>query len=196
MSVPGSKGNYGTADYKLMSRCFLYCLLFLLPLNALAEQPWVVVNTARGTVTVHRDNQTVLKLKGASFGRGGVSDVHLEGDGSTPRGIFRIVRINHNSRFKLFFELNYPTVRQARLGYRRGLISQHVLRQIEHATSAGDLPPQHTRLGGDIGIHGLGDGSLWMHRRFNWTNGCVALTNQQIEKLAQWLEIGTRVVIE
>lgn len=179
-----------------MSRCFLFCLFYLLPLSALAAQPWVVVNTAHGTVTVHQAGQTVLELKGASFGRGGVSDVHLEGDGSTPRGVFHIVRINYQSRFKLFFELNYPTAKQARLSYRRGLISRRVMRQIEHATSEGRLPPQNTRLGGDIGIHGLGKGSLWVHRHFNWTDGCVALTNSQIEKLAQWLVIGTRVVIE
>lgn len=179
-----------------MLRCFLYGLLFLLPLDALAAQPWVVINTARATVTVHQADRTVLKLKGAAFGRGGVSDLHLEGDGSTPRGVYRIIHINHRSRFKLFFELNYPTVTQARLGYRRGLISQHVLREIQHATLQGLLPPQHTPLGGGIGIHGLGDGSLWIHRHFNWTDGCIALTNRQIEKLAQWLEIGTRVVIE
>lgn len=179
-----------------MSRCFIFCLLCLLPLSSWAAQAWVVVNTTRGTVTVHEDDQTVLQLRGAAFGRGGVSDVHLQGDGSTPRGVFHIVRINHQSRFKLFFELNYPTEKQARLGFRRGLISQHVLRRIEHATSQGQLAPQNTPLGGDIGIHGLGKGSLWVHRHFNWTDGCVALTNRQIEKLAQWLEIGTRVVIE
>lgn len=193
---PGSKVTHCGADYIIMSRCLLFWLLSFLPLGAQAAQPWVVVNTARGTVAVHQDNRTVLKLRGAAFGRGGISDVHLRGDGSTPRGVFHIVRINHRSRFKVFFELNYPTVKKARLGYRRGLINQHLLRRIELATSEGHLPPQNTRLGGDIGIHGVGSGSLWVHRHFNWTDGCVALTNRQIEKLAQWLEIGTRVVIE
>ncbi|MEJ2362106.1 MAG: L,D-transpeptidase [Gammaproteobacteria bacterium] len=191
-----SKGLSRIADYRGMFLCRLFCLLILFPLNALAAQTWVLVNTERGTVTVHRASRTVLQLKGAAIGRGGVTHVHVRGDGSTPLGTFRIVRINHRSRFHVFFELNYPTTTQARLGYQRGLINHHTLRKIEQATAVGQLPPQNTVLGGDIGIHGLGKGSLWVHRHFNWTDGCVALTNLQIEKLARWLEIGTRVVIK
>lgn len=179
-----------------MSRYILYFLLLLWPLTALAEQPWVVVDTGRGTVTVHQSSHTVLQLRGASFGRGGTSDIHLRGDGRTPLGTYHIVYINQRSRFHVFFELNYPTVDQARTGYQQGLIDKDALLQIEQANNDGQLPPQNTALGGDIGIHGLGQGSLWVHRHFNWTDGCVALTNAQIEKLAPWLEIGTRVVIQ
>lgn len=179
-----------------MPRYCLICLLLFFPLTAMAEQAWVVVDTHQGTVTVHQANRTVLKLRGASFGRGGTAALHVEGDGRTPLGTFRIVRINQRSRFHVFFELNYPTVDQARLGYQRGLIDRDALEQIEQAESDGRLPPQHTALGGDIGIHGLGKGSLWVHHHFNWTDGCIALTNLQIEKLAPWLEIGTRVVIQ
>lgn len=179
-----------------MSRCLLFCLLLLMPLAAFAGQVWVMVNTRSGIVTVHMASRTVLRLKGAAIGRGGTGMVHVRGGGRTPLGAFRIVRINHRSRFHEFFELNYPTMNQARFGYRQGLIDQNTLHKIEQAIAEGRLPPQNTALGGDIGIHGLGKGSLWVHRHFNWTEGCVALTNAQIEKLAAWLEIGTRVVIQ
>jgi L,D-peptidoglycan transpeptidase YkuD (ErfK/YbiS/YcfS/YnhG family) len=50
-------------------------------------------------------------------------------------------------------------------------------------------------LGGAIGIHGIGGGSPDVHRRFHWTEGCVAVSNEQIERLAELVGIGTRVVI-
>jgi len=50
-------------------------------------------------------------------------------------------------------------------------------------------------LGGGIGIHGIGRGDLDIHRQYNWTNGCVALDNDQITDLARWIGVGTRVVI-
>jgi lipoprotein-anchoring transpeptidase ErfK/SrfK len=34
-----------------------------------------------------------------------------------------------------------------------------------------------------------------VHNRFNWTNGCIALTNEQIDELAGWAVVGTRISI-
>ena len=177
-------------------RYLLVWILSFLPLTAMAGTAWVVVDTGRQLVSVFDAGRTVLQLKGASFGRGGTGKVHVQGDGRTPLGDFHIAWINQQSPFHLFFGLNYPTVAQATAGYHKGLIDKNLLEEITQASTEGRLPPQNTPLGGYIGIHGLGKGSLWMHRRFNWTEGCIALTNAQIEKLAQWLEIGTRVVIQ
>jgi murein L,D-transpeptidase YafK len=167
-----------------------------MPLAAMAGNAWVVVDTNQQTVSVLESGETVMQFKDAAFGRGGVGPVHIQGDGRTPLGSFRIAWIDHTSPFHLFFGLNYPTVTQAELGFQEGIIDQQLLESITRATKDGRIPPQNTPLGGYIGIHGLGTGSTWMHRHFNWTQGCVALTNEQIEKLSQWLEIGTRVVIQ
>ena len=59
----------------------------------------------------------------------------------------------------------------------------------------GRPPPHDTPLGGMIGIHGIGRGSLKVHRDFNWTEGCVALDNQQIHALARYVRVGMRVII-
>jgi len=190
------KGSATVADMRVMTLRWLFCLALWVPLSATAGQAWVLVDTATSTVSVQRDKHTLLRLRNASLGRGGVAPLHLNGDGSTPLGSFHIIGINYNSRYGLFFALDYPTDAQAALGYLQGVINVSVLHQIEQARATGQLPPQDTPLGGNIGIHGLGTGSLWVHRRFNWTNGCIALTNGQIEKLAPWLEIGTRVVIQ
>ena len=59
----------------------------------------------------------------------------------------------------------------------------------------GRLPPQDTALGGELGIHGTGDGSPAIQRDVNWTTGCVALTNQQAFELERWVRVGTTVVV-
>jgi murein L,D-transpeptidase YafK len=171
-------------------------LMLSLSLSAEASTVWVVIDTNQQMVSVLRDGTPVLKLRGAAFGRGGIGKIHVQGDGRTPLGIFHVAWIDHQSPFHLFFGLDYPTVKQAVLGFKRGIIDKQLLERIKRANTSGSLPPQDTALGGYIGIHGLGKGSLWMHQHFNWTQGCVALTNAQIEKLSQWLAIGTRVVIQ
>jgi lipoprotein-anchoring transpeptidase ErfK/SrfK len=58
------------------------------------------------------------------------------------------------------------------------------------------VPPQNTPLGGRIGIHGLGRADAKIHKTMNWTHGCIALTNGQIDHLSQWVDTGTRVKIK
>ena len=57
-------------------------------------------------------------------------------------------------------------------------------------------PPQNTPLGGQIGIHGLGHANEKIHQVFDWTHGCIALTNPQIDQLSQWVDTGTVVKIK
>jgi L,D-peptidoglycan transpeptidase YkuD (ErfK/YbiS/YcfS/YnhG family) len=51
-------------------------------------------------------------------------------------------------------------------------------------------------LGGQIGIHGLGSGDIKVHEVFDWTHGCIALTNSQIDHLSQLVDTGTVVKIK
>ena len=77
----------------------------------------------------------------------------------------------------------------------RRAIDLRTYRAILNARDRGQLPPQDTALGGHIGIHGVGRLTTDDHRLFNWTQGCIALTDAQIDELAHWLALGTRVVI-
>jgi hypothetical protein len=74
-------------------------------------------------------------------------------------------------------------------------ISSDDWRAINLAHQQGREPPSNTGLGGNIGIHGIGAGDPQVHEDFNWTEGCIALTNEQIEELARWIHLGTRVVV-
>ncbi len=145
--------------------------------------------------TEQRPGRVLDRFSGVALGRGGAKQDHLRGSDTTPLGSFRVAWINQDSRFDRFFGLDFPTVEHADRAYKRQLIDRATYGDILDALLNHRLPPQDTPLGGAIGIHGVGSGDLQIHRRFNWTNGCIALTNQQIARLEHWMRIGTRVVI-
>ena len=95
-------------------------------------------------------------------------------------------------------QINYPNLLDAWHGYRNGLISASEFRTIAQAYKNTKMPPQNTALGGYIGIHGLGETNvekLRIHATQNWTEGCIALKNQEIDELRHYVSIGTPVSI-
>ncbi len=160
------------------------------------EPVWIQVDSRERTLTVMQGSEAVEIYYGVAFGRGGVSPFRLEGDGKTPTGVFYVSWINPDSDYHLFFGLDYPGVAQAAEGYMRRAIDLRTYRTILNARDRGQLPPQDTPLGGHIGIHGVGRYDPDDHRLFNWTQGCIALTDAQIDELAQWISLGTMVVIQ
>lgn len=172
-------------------------VLFLctLPLLARAEPVWLLVDTTSHELSVMQDRKARATFSDIAIGRGGVAKNRRQGDQKTPLGEFRIAWVNPNSRFRLFFGLNFPTREYASDALSEGLITSETYAEIEYAAFQRVPPPQNTPLGGYIGIHGIGNGSSMIHQRVNWTDGCIALSNQQIEKLAKWIHVGTKVVI-
>ncbi len=130
-----------------------------------------------------------------AFGSGGVGMKVKRGDNITPKGTFAVGWVNGSSKFNIFIGLNYPNLEYAERAYRSGVIKEKAFLQIKDALNAGQTPPQHTPLGGYIGIHGVGKGSLEIHQAIDWTNGCVALDNGQITKLAKVVRKGMVVHI-
>ncbi|KAF0193219.1 MAG: hypothetical protein FD165_322 [Gammaproteobacteria bacterium] len=157
--------------------------------------PWILVDTRARTLTVNSADRVVKRFDGVAIGRNGAAETRAEGDGQTPLGTFEIAWVNDRSDFRLFFGLNYPTREHAERAFRAHLIDLSTYLDIQLAIDNHRLPPQNTRLGGYIGIHGLGRADPDIHASTNWTQGCVALTDQQIKQLAAWIKPGTRVVI-
>jgi Uncharacterized protein conserved in bacteria len=159
------------------------------------ERPWILVDTETEILLVIQGGKMLQTFKNIAIGRNGASRERYSGDGHTPLGVFHVLWINRNSPFYLFFGLNYPNLEYAASAYLRGVIDFNTLLKIRYAEYHHLRPPQDTPLGGFIGIHGLGNANPYIHRRTNWTRGCIALTNVQIRTLARWVKIGTRVVI-
>lgn len=163
--------------------------------GAAAPATWLLIDVADHQLSVLQGDKVVDKIDYVALGRGGTTTRHLRGDNATPLGEFHIAWINWSSPFHIFFGLDFPTLQEADAAYRDKRIDRDTYYQILDAVRDGRLPPQNTALGGRIGIHGLGRGSLRIHKQFNWTKGCVAMTNREIERLARWVQVGTRVVI-
>ncbi len=157
---------------------------------------WIRVSKADRRVYVYR-GPTLARTFKADFGYNAFSDKQQRGSTRerdhwrTPEGTFYVVRRNPNSQFHKALVLNYPTAEDAYRGLRRGLISRGEYEQIVEAQRAFEMPPMNTDLGGWIEIHGDGTGAAT-----NWTQGCVALRNRDMDALWWWAEVGTPVLVE
>lgn len=161
-----------------------------------AGQPWILVDTKTLTLTVlSAENRVLARFENISIGSGGTAETRRRGDETTPLGTFRVSWIDRQSRYGLFYGFNYPSASIARRAYAEGIISRAEFNAIMQALRQHRTPPQNTPLGGRLGIHGIGSGSLSIHKEINWTDGCVALTNEEIRQLSRWISLGTRVVI-
>lgn len=154
------------------------------------------VDTGRRSLTVRRGSEILAQFEGVSIGRGGASNVRFRGDSRTPRGHFRVGWINPNSRFTVFYGLTYPNIDHALAALERGRITPYDVRRVLTALLNDETPPQDTPLGGQIGIHGVGNAHGPHEGYADWTEGCVALSDDQIRRLARWVGVGTRVEVK
>ncbi len=161
------------------------------------EQPvWLLVDTDKLQIDVKRGEQTLASFPNIAIGQNGAGFKKRRGDNITPLGEYKIGWINDRSQFYIFYGLTYPSVANAEEAMQRGLISQEDYSSIIYAHEHNQIPPQNTALGGQIGLHGLGRGDEVVHQNVNWTHGCVAVTNSQLDELAQWLTTGMTVKIK
>jgi L,D-peptidoglycan transpeptidase YkuD (ErfK/YbiS/YcfS/YnhG family) len=117
-----------------------------------------------------------------------VGDKEKEGDGKTPEGVFYVASQNPMSTYYKSFLFSYPDSADATRGMASGLISASDQMSIDEAQMSCGVPPQATGLGGLIEIHGDGSSS-------DWTVGCVALDNANIDKLWSVLTVGDSIVV-
>lgn len=156
---------------------------------------WILIDSRRETLSVMQEEVPLKVFQNVAFGSSGVGKKQRRGDNVTPLGTFSIGWSNGGSKYHRFWGLTYPSLTDAEEGLRLGRISRGEYEAIERAHRLGLTPPQHTALGGQIGIHGTGRGSVDIHRVANWTNGCIALENEQVDMLAQWIRPGMVVEI-
>lgn len=131
----------------------------------------------------------------AALGREPRGAKERRGDMRTPEGRYRLAGPARSSRYHIFLPIDYPAEGDAERALRLGLISSAERDAIVAAQSTDRLPPQDTRLGGHLGIHG--EGPRWQgdSAAIDWTYGCVALSDRDIEFLATRVSTGTPVII-
>ncbi len=120
-------------------------------------------------------NGKELKTYRVALGRNFIGPKREEGDMKTPEGIYKIDGRNPQSSFHLALHTSYPSDEDNARAAERGLPA-----------------------GFDIMIHGIQNGLGWIgafHRRHDWTAGCIALTNEEIEELWRVTPDGTTIEI-
>jgi L,D-peptidoglycan transpeptidase YkuD (ErfK/YbiS/YcfS/YnhG family) len=156
---------------------------------------WIDVDTTEHTLSVMQGDTVQAVFKNVAIGRYGTTWSKMTRDDKTPLGKFRIGWVNEKSRYYRFYGLNYPNLDTAKRALDENRINEETWLSILEAKSRGRTPPQDTPLGGHIGIHGIGRGDQEIHHQYNWTNGCIALTNEQIDQLGKWIKPGILVNI-
>ena len=172
------------------------CLLLLCSWPVAADDVRILVDTQQLTLTVLQGGRAVMTIEDIAIGRYGTTTDKRRGDNMTPLGHFRIGWISDDTSFHLFMGIDYPRAGMATRAYLEGAVTNKQWQAIRRAARERAVPPQNTPLGGYIGIHGLGEGDPAIHAEYNWTNGCIAVTNEQMDRLAEWVHIGTPVDIE
>lgn len=117
----------------------------------------------------------MLKTYKVSLGRNPIGPKTRAGDHRTPEGTYRIAWRNPQSKFHLSLHISYPGPQD-----------------IANARHDGFQP------GGDIVIHGLQNRLGWIgrfHRFVDWTDGCIAVTNSEMDQIWRAVPYGTPVEI-
>lgn len=184
--------------------CFIRALFGLLiiilsfPVASRTTEYEIEIVKSKQELVVKNGEQTV-KIYHIALGKGGKGTKRKLGDKKTPTGVYKVMDFKPDSKFRYFIQLDYPNLLDAWYGYKNQIISATEFKDIASAFKNQEKPPQSTALGGYIGIHGLGvesDEKLFIHHEYNWTEGCIALTNNEILDLKKYVAIGTRVVIK
>lgn len=118
------------------------------------------------------------------------------GDQRMPEGDYRIAApLRPSRRFHRFLPIDYPSPADAERALAEGRIGAAERDAIVRAHRARRMPPQETALGGHLGFHG--EGRRWHGSgALDWTEGCIALGDADVERLGALAPPGTPVRIE
>ncbi len=159
-----------------------------------ADRPVVNLSNPRVVVLKSKrllhlfDGDVLVRSYPIDLGRSPVGPKRVEGDGRTPIGRFRLVSKNADSPYHRFLGIDYPNIDAVEWGLNKGIISRGEAAGIRGAIAQGRCPDWGTALGGGIGIHGKRRGE-------DWTAGCIALSDQQVEELFSVLRIGDPIEV-
>jgi murein L,D-transpeptidase YafK len=144
------------------------------PLYALPRADRITVHKKEHTMELMHAG-TVIKAYKIALGRNPVGPKQREGDFRTPEGVYVIDSRNAKSQYHRSLHISYPNTSDR-----------------ERARKL------HVSPGGDVMIHGLPNGYGYLgaaHRRWDWTYGCIAVTDEEIDEIWSLVDNGTPIEI-
>jgi len=151
------------------------------------EIPNILIEKSMRRLTLIREGEAP-RVFHIALGKCPEGHKEREGDNRTPEGEYYVCTRNDKSKFHLALGLSYPNPADAATALARGEITSAQHEAICAAHKIRRRPPWDTPLGGFIMIHGGGNAS-------DWTAGCIALSNEEIETLFSLCPMGTTVRI-
>ena len=154
------------------------------PLRLLASEPPLAPDATASRVIVLKKERKLMLMRGedvlktyhVSLGEAPVGAKMQQGDHKTPEGRYVLDRRNPKSQFYKSIHISYPNAED-----------------IAHAKKAG------VSTGGDIFVHGLPNGYGWIgdgQRLRDWTDGCIAVTNSEMDEIWRAVPDGTPIEIK
>jgi murein L,D-transpeptidase YafK len=134
----------------------------------------VIVKSERTMTLLHQGK--VLRTYKVALGHEPVGAKNKRGDNKTPEGLYTIDSRNPGSHYHLALHISYPNAADRDRAKRQG------------------VDP-----GGAVMIHGLPKGYGWvgaLHRKTDWTLGCVAVTDEEIDEIWAMVPLGTPIEIK
>ena len=162
------------------------------------KNPNIIIDRANFSLNLYEDTVLVKSYR-ASFGRNVHQVKYRAGDEATPVGTYKICSIDTSVHYHRFFRLNYPNLEDATDALRKGWISQKTFDSIKFEFYYEGCTKFNNVLGGNIGIHGVGKFNFIFKNLpfvYNWTNGSIALSDEDIDELYSVIKVGTKVVIK
>lgn len=164
-------GNGGA----LHSMRYIVLLLFILANSALASVDLVKVDKSESKMYL-LDGEKVIKEYHVAFGAHPKGHKQQEGDERTPEGSYTLDYKKEDSAFYRAMHVSYPNDQDIASAKQRGVSP-----------------------GGFIMVHGQRNWLGWLApltQQFNWTDGCIALANPEMDEFMELVDVGTEIQIE
>jgi murein L,D-transpeptidase YafK len=135
----------------------------------------IVVEKSKRLMHVYNNQQAIITFR-IALGKQANGAKTCQGDNRTPEGIYTIIEHKKKSKYYRALKISYPS-------------------------NADKQRAKNKRCnpGGDIMIHGLENGYGWVgraHRSVDWTNGCIAITNEEMDILYKMVSNGSSIEIK
>ncbi|CAH0537549.1 L,D-transpeptidase family protein [Vibrio marisflavi] len=159
----------------MSQRWVFISLLTVFSLSCFAEVDIVKVDKSKRRMYLI-DNNKIVKEYRIALGKQPRGHKIYEGDQRTPEGLYRLDFIIEDSAFYRSIHINYPNIYDVAKAHQLGVSP-----------------------GGNIKIHGLKNGdkrSPSFVQSFDWTDGCIAITNREMDEFLQLVKVGTPIHIE
>jgi len=168
----------------VLRKALVVSALLLVTIAAFADAPQkanrIVIKKNAHELALYRGD-VLMKTYKVAIGPGGQGFKHREGDRVTPVGHYHVI-MHQPSQFHQFLRLDYPNAEDRT--------------RFAALKASGELPKEAT-IGGDIGIHGSPPQIAWkpIHKTVDWTLGCIALDDAEIDEVGSLVADGTPVEI-